>query len=208
MPTPWDIERQRSFRASPPQKLHCYTSNHMLFQLEPSHKILQPDAAAWIMDLIHILTDDLENGRKGGLRFGAEGSSGLFADFDSGIATLRHITKNEDDSNQEPRSENPPTPNNAYHPISALAHGEERSTSDWETVMRIQKLEIYDLGGHVTPPFEEELAQKPRLRTPSPAPYKIPVPKVEKLTEPKVGEEELSRRIQGFGPSGSSEKVL
>ena len=201
MPTPWDLKRRRSFRASPPQKLHSYAPDHMLFQLEPRHRILEPDAAAWIMDLIHILSNNSESGKKCGLIFGAEGSSGLFADLDNGIATLKNITTDKDDTNQEPSSEKPPPPNNAYHSISALSHA-DKPAKDWETVMRIQKLKIYDLGGHETPPFEEQLARKPRLRTPSPAPCRRPVAEVERASEPKVGEEELRRRIQGYGASG------
>ena len=206
MPTPWDIERRRSFRASPPQKRNRYTPDHMLFQLEPSHEILKPDAAAWIMDLIHIIDGDIETGRKGGLKFGTEGGSGLVVDLDSGIAKLRNVTTSKDDADQALQNEKPPTPNNAYHSISALANG-GKPARDWETIMRIQKLEIYDLGGHATPAFEEQLAEKPRLRTPSPRSQRTQVSKggaaaAEKRSEPRVGKEELKKRIEGFGPSG------
>ena len=207
MPTPWDLEHRRSFRASPPQKLHRYTPDHMLFQLEPRHEILKPDAGAWITDLIHILTDDFKSVRKGSLRLGAEDGSGLFADFDSGIAGLKSVITSKEDITQEPQSEKHPPPSNAYHSINPLTP-DDKPACDRETVMRIQKLEIYDLGGHATPPFEEQLAQKPRLRTPSPAPYIAPVTKAERPSEPSVGEEELRKRIQGFGPSGSSEKGI
>lgn len=127
-------------------------------------------------------------------------------DFDNGIAKLRNVTTSKHDADQEGQSEKPPTPNNAYHSISALANG-GKPASDWETIMRIQKLEIYDLGGHATPPFEEQLAEKPRLRTPSPKTQRIQVSKggatpAEKLSGPRVGEEELRKRIEGFGPSG------
>lgn len=203
MPTPWDLERRRSFRASPPQKRNRYTPDHMLFQLEPCHEILKPDAAAWIMDLIHIIDDDIESGKRGGLRFGIEGESGLLVDFDTGIAKLRNVTASKHDADQEKQTEKPPTPNSAYHCISALANG-GKPASAWETVMRIQKLEIYDLGGHATPPFEEQLAEKPRLRTPSPKLRQMQVSKgdaapAEKPSEPRVGEEELKKRIEGFG---------
>ena len=38
------------------------------------------------------------------------------------------------------------------------------------------------------------------------APYTIPVSNIDKPSLPSIGEEELRKRIQGFGPSGSSEK--
>ena len=203
MPTPWDIERQRSFRASPPQKLHRYTPDHMLFQLEPCHEILKPEADAWIMDLIHVTNGDIGSRRAGGLRFGTEGGIGLFVDFDSGIAKLKNVITSTCGADHEQQGEKPPFTNNVYHSISASMDGGEL-TSDWETVMRIQKLEIYDLGGHATPPFEEQLAEKPQLRTPSPKPYRTQVFKggaapAERPSEPQVGEEALKKRIQGFG---------
>ena len=206
MPTPWDIERQRSFRASPPQKLHRYTPDHMLFQLEPCLEILRPEADAWIIDLIHMTDSDAETGRKGGLKFGAEGGSGLFVDFDSGIATLRNVTTNKNEADQDKQSEKHSRPSSTYHSISSFANG-GNPAEDWETSLRIQKLEIYDLGGHVTAPFEEQLAEKPRLRTASPEPYRMQVIKqgaapVSHVSEPQVGEEELRKRIKGFGSSG------
>ena len=206
MPTPWDIERCRSFRASPPQKRNRYTPDHMLFQLEPSHVILKPDPAAWIMDLIHMLDGDIETGRRAGIRFGTEGGSGLVVDLDSGIAKLRNVTTSKHDADQALQSEKPSTPRNAYRSISALANG-CKPASAWEIIMRIQRLEIYDLGGHATPPFEEQLAEKPRLRTPSPTLQRTQVSKggaaaAEKRSEPRVGKEELKKRIEGFGPSG------
>ena len=213
MPTPWDIERQRSFRASPPQKRHRYTPDHMLFQLEPRHEILRPEPNAWIMDLIHITNSDAESSTKGSLRFGAEGASGLSVDFDSGIATLSNITpsKDEDTTNQEgnQRQKRPSTPTGStYHTVSAATPNDGNpANEDWETSLRIEKLELYDLGGHATAPFEEQLAQKPQLRAPSPEPYWKQVIKggtapVPKTSEPRVGEEELKRRIKGFGSSG------
>lgn len=214
MPTPWDIERQRSFRASPPQKQHRYTPDHMLFQLEPRHEILRPEANSWIMDLIHITISDPESGTKGSLRFGPEGASGLNVDFDSGIATLRNITpsKDEDTTHQEgnqKREKGPSTPTGStYHTISpSTTPSDNPAKEDWATSLRIQKLTLYDLGGHATAPFEEQLAQKPQLRAPSPEPYRKQVIKggtapVPKTTEPHVGEEELKRRIKGFGSSG------
>ena len=205
MPTPWDIEQKRAFRASPPQKLHRYTPDHVLFQLEPCHEILRPESDAWIMDLIHIIDDDKESGRKGGLRFGAEGGNGLCVDFDSGIATLRNNATSKDGAIQDEASEKASPPSSAYRSIDSSAN-EGKAANIWETSMRIQKLDLYDLGGHATVPFEEQLAEKPRLRTASPEPYRQQVfvkgvTPVEKPSLPQVGEEELKRRIQGFGPS-------
>ena len=201
MPTPWDVERQRSFRASPPQKLHRYTPDHMLFQLEPCQKILRPEADAWIMDLIHIINGDTRGGRKGRLRFGVEGGSGLFVDFDSGIATMRSFNTIESEAN---RDKQPSSHNSVYHSTSPSANG-DKPANNWETSLRIQKLDLYDLGGHATPPFEEQLLEKPRLRTASPAPHRKQVSEgdaapTEKPREPQVGEDELRKRIQGFGP--------
>lgn len=201
MPTPWDIERRRSFRASPPQKLHRYTPDHTLFQLEPRLEILRPNADAWIMDLIHVINGDAESGRKGGLRFGAEDGRGLSVDFDSGTATLRNVTTIAQDATHLKQSERNPSPrDSAYHSISPSANGEKHAGSR-ETSMRIRRLEIFDLGGHATAPFEEELAEKPQLRSASPPPYRKQVIRVADVQpKPQIGEEELRKRIQGFGP--------
>ena len=156
MPTPWDLEREHSFRASPPQKVHTYTPEHMLFQLEPCHKILRPEKDAWIMDLIHIINRDPENGGKGALQFGPESGNGLFVDFDNATATLRSLPS--------PNSEkDPSTHSNTYHSLPPPTS----ASNDWETHLQIQKLEIYDLGDEITPPFEEQLVPKPRLCTDS-----------------------------------------
>ena len=214
MPTPWDIDLERSFRASPPQKLHRYTPDHVLFQLEPCHRILRPKADAWIMDLIHLTDSDPESGTKGGLRFGAEGESGLCVDFNSGIATLRNVTMSKEDdanNNQEKPTEKKTSTapkNSAYHSVdSSTANACEAAAKNWETNLRIQKFKLYNLGGHATTPFEEQLAEKPRLRTASPVPYRTQAcikgasaPATEKPSVPQVGEEELKKRIQGFGP--------
>lgn len=154
------------------------------------------------MDLIHIISGGTENGKEGGLRFGAEGGSGLFVDFDSGIATLRNVTTITEDATQNTQSEKEPsTPSSAYYSICPSADG-DKPANNWETSMRVQKFEIYDLGGHATAPFEEELAEKPQLRAASPLPYRKQVIKVaEKPPMPQIGGEELRKRIQGFGPS-------
>lgn len=213
MPTPWDLDRERSFRASPAQKLHRYTPDHVLFQLEPRHRLLRPEADAWIMDLIHLTDSDPESGTKGVLRFGAEGESGLYVDFNSGIATLRSVTTSKGDdasNNREKPSEKKTStsPNNsAYHSVdSSAANAGETTAKNWETTLRIQKLELYDLGGHATTPFEEQSAEKPRLRAASPIPYRTQAYKkgasapALATSVPQVGEEELKKRIQGFGP--------
>ena len=166
------------------------------------------------MDLIHITLSDPESGTKGSLRFGPEGASGLTVDFDSGIATLRNITlsKDEDTTHQEGnqnREKRPSTPTGStYRTISSsTTPGDNPAKEDWATSLRIQKLTLYDLGGHATAPFEEQLAPKPQLRAPSPEPYRKQVIKggtapVPKISEPHVGGEELKRRVKGFGSSG------
>ena len=192
MPTPWDTERQRSFRASPPQKLHRYTPDHMLFQLEPRQEILRPEPDAWIMDLIHITANDAKTNTKGSLTFGAKDTTGLHVDFTNRTATLKNTTTT--------------TPSTPTHPQQPATYHPTSPASDLETSLRIQHLEIYNLGGHATTPFEEQLAEKPRLRTVSPKPSGIqvirggeaPAPPV---SEPRVSEEELRRRIRGFGHS-------
>ena len=157
------------------------------------------------MDLIHIIDGDTERGRKGGLRFGPEDGSGLYVDFDSGIATFRNVTTSKDGVVQDKQGGKLSNPNNAYHSINSSANGGKAANS-WGTSMQIQKLEIYDLGGHATAPFEEQLAGKPQLHTASPEPYQpqafnARAAPVEKPSVPQVGEEELKNRIQGFGPS-------
>ena len=145
MPTPWDLKRQRSFRASPPPESHTYTPEHMLFQLEPCHKILRPQKDAWIMHLIHIINSEPENGKKGALQFGAENGSGLFADFDNGTPTLRSIHTPQTEEDPSAQSANPSTHSNTYHSISP----QTEASNDWETRLQIQKLEIYDLGYNI-----------------------------------------------------------
>ena len=198
MPTPWDLNRQCAFRASPPQKLHRYTPEHTLFQLEPVLEILRPEAAdAWIMDLIHVAAGHLDTGSKGSLSFGTEEKSGLSVDFDSGIATLRYVPST---SRASSHSDLSTRDSGAYSTITP-------SDNSWSSSLRIQTIDLYDLGGHATPPFEESLSPKPRLRTPSPEPHRIQVFKggkapAEREAETRVDEEELRRRIEGFGVSG------
>ena len=212
MPTPWDIDRERSFRASPPQKLHRYTPDHMLFQLEPSLEILRPESDAWIMDLIHLTNPDPKTGKKGGLRFGSEGESGLSVDFDTGIATLRNTPTSKPSASHtnipsEKEKASPPI-TSAYHTLNSPATANKNTTDTWTTRVRIQTLNLYDLGGHATAPFEEQLAQKPQLRTASPdmpertQAFDQAAAPIEKASEPQVGEEVLKKRIQGFGPGG------
>lgn len=157
------------------------------------------------MNLIHIIDDDKENARKGGLRFGAEGGSGLLVEFDTGTATLRNFNAPENEANQDEQSEKSSNPNSFYHSIGPSPN-EGKLANDWETSMRIQNFEVYDLGGHATVPFEEQLTEKPRLRTATPDPHRKQVLKKDaapsaKPSVPKVDGEELRKRIQGFGPS-------
>ena len=164
----------------------------MLFQLEPCQKSLRPEKDAWIMDLIHIINSDPERGKKGGLQFGAESGSGLFVDFETGTAALKSLRESE--------NANPSTPSNTYDSLSPPTH-------DWETRLQIQKLEIYDLGGDATPPFEEQLVPKPQLRTASPEPWGRQVitksaASAARASEAEVGGVELKKRIMGFGGKG------
>ena len=171
-----------------------------------------PDTDAWIIDPINITDSDAETGRKGGVRFGAEGGSGLSVDFDTGIATLRsvHIKEGNKHGNTEKRVEQSRSQNSgfAYTDISASEEGAGGLAKEWETTMRIQRFEIYDLGGSVAEPFNEKAARAPqrwRLRS------KKLEPQINKgledavLTpppEPQVGKDELRRRIEGFGSVG------
>lgn len=160
------------------------------------------------MDLIHIIDGDKENGMKGGLRFGQEGGSGLSVAFNTGTATLKNFSTPENEANHSQQSDDSSPPHSSsYHSINPDAIEDKPANNNWETSMRIQKFEIYDLGGHATVPFEEQLAEKPRLRTASPEPLRTQVllqkgtASTEKPSEPAVGGEELRKRIQGFGPS-------
>lgn len=155
------------------------------------------------MDLIQVIDADTANGTKGGLRFGAEEGTGLAVDFDTGIATLRNPPRPEKDAHQDQPSQEPPPSNSAYHCISPpTTNGVDAAAArTWESRLRIRKLELYDLGGHATAPFEESLPQKPRLRDPSPPGPDGPQPAAtEQPWKPWVGEDELKKRIEGFGP--------
>ena len=208
IPTPWDLQHERKYKANPAQGIHTHTPDHRLFQLEPRLEILLPDTDAWIMDLISITDSDAETEMKGGVRFGAEGGSGLYLDFDTGIATLRsiHITKQNKRENTEKQSEqsHSQTSGFEYTDINALKEGAGGPANEWETEMRIQKFEIYDLGGSAAKRFNETAAgapQIPRLR------WKEFKPQINKdlegavLTppEPQIGRDELKKRIEGFG---------
>ena len=164
------------------------------------------------MDLIHFnINDDdnAKNGKKGGLRFGAEGGSGLYVDFDSGIATLSNITtitsKNDTDTDQTTPSEKISNPINTYH---SSANADTTTTTNWTTSIRIANLSLYDLGGHATAPFEDQLVPQPQLRSASPpvsyraVGFNQGAGPIEKPSAPQVGEEELKKRIEGFGSGG------
>ena len=214
MPTPWDLSRERAFRASPPQKLHSYTPEHTLFQLEPVLEVLRSDAAdAWVMDLIHVATRNLDTGSKGSMRFGIEGASGLSVDFDTGIATLRNVPSNRaSSSSSDTNSSNLSSTRNssAYHTVTPPTQN-PADRKAWCSSLRVHTLELYDLGGHATPPFEETLVPRPRLRRPSPEEIRIRVvvrggtekeKEKEGEAERRVEGGELRRRIEGFGGEG------
>ena len=158
------------------------------------------------MDLIHIIGDDQETGRKGGLRFGAEGGSGLVVDFDTGTATMRNSPAPGNEATQAQQSDGSSAPSSPYHSIGPSPN-EGDLAKVWKTSARIRNFEIYDLGGHATAPFEEQQAAKPRLRDASPDPYRAEVfgEEAAPAATPSmraVRGEELRKRIQGFGPSG------
>lgn len=182
MPTPWDLERQRAFRASPPRNLDgAHTPDHMFFQLEPCQRVLWPEAGAWIMDLIEITNSDPERGTKGSIRFGAEGASGLSVDLDNGTATFRSIASSTRDSTDR---ESVVKPISSYHTIDSS----EAPAADWSSSLRVRNLSLYDMGGDAILPFEK---QAPPPKTSYPAPPSVS----------EVGDEELRKRIQGFGSS-------
>lgn len=208
VPTPWDLQRQRRYKANPAQNPHNYTSDHVLFQLEPRLELLLPDADAWIMDLISITDSGTETGNKGGLRFGADGGSGLSVDFDTGIATLRSVSvtkgNESEDSEKQGEKSRGKTKGSPYTDISAMGEGAGGPADGWETRMRVHKLEIYDLGGSVAKPFDEKVptvVRSPRLRSQQ---VTVQINKGSEgavLTppEPQVGRDELRKRIEGFG---------
>ncbi len=183
----------------------------MLFQLEPRLEILIPDGDAWIMDLIHITDSNAETGKKGGLIFATEGQSGLSVDFETGIAILRSVpaTKRNDSKDFEKQSEqsHSQTQGRGYTDIASADAEARGQANEWETRMRVQKFEIYGLGGPVATPFDEKPAavpRRPRLRSKE---VNVPINKGSEGTvlmppEPEVGRDELKRRIEGFGFGG------
>lgn len=183
----------------------------MLFQLEPRLEILIPDDDAWIMDLINITDSNAETGKKGGLVFGTEGQSGLSVDFDTEIAMLRSVpaTKRNDSKDIEKQSEqsHSQTQECGYKDIISADAEAGGQANEWETRMRVQKFEIYDLKGSVATPFDEKAAavpRRPRLRSKE---VNLLINKGSEgavLTppEPEVGRDELKKRIEGFGSGG------
>ena len=165
---------------------------------------MRPEAAdAWIMDLIHIAAGDLDTGSKGKLSFGTAGKSGLSVDFDTGIATLRHVPSTSRTSYSDP-SDLSTRDSHSYRPLTPSTTALDKP---WSSSFRIHSLNLYELGGDVTPPFEEQLDPKPRLRTPEPELHRIQVVRggeapAEKEEENRVDGEELRRRIDGFGGLG------
>ena len=208
IPTSRELQYQRKYKANPARGIHTHTPDHILFQLEPRLEILIPDTDAWIVDLIDITDSDAETERKGGVRFGAEGGSGLYVNFDTGIATLRsiHITEQNKRENTEKQGEqgHNQTSGFVYTDISALKKGAGGPANEWETRMRIQKFEIYGLRGSVAKPINVKAAGAPQISRLS---SKEPKPQINKglggavLTppEPQIGRDQLKKRIEGFG---------
>ena len=116
------------------------------------------------MDLIHVAAGDLDTGSKGSVSFGTEGAGGLNVDFDNGIATLRHVPSTSPASSPSSLSSDDPcnrstrdssSPNCAYRTLTP-------DDESWSSSLRIDTLDLYDLGGHATPAFEEQLVLKPQ----------------------------------------------
>jgi hypothetical protein len=91
---------------------------------------------------------------------------------------------------------------------------EQAEVEGWETRMRIQAMELYELPG-AAPPLEGELGQKEqdKLRLQEmhrKAEAKRKEREREDKEAPKVGGEELKRMIMGIGPrpEGTSEKEM
>ena len=207
IPTPWDLQRRREYKANPAQRVHTYAPDHVLFQLEPKLEILLPDTNAWVMDLISVIDSDAETGRKGGVRFGADGGSGLSVDFDTGIATLGSIPLSKENESEDTEKQDEQSHKSAYTDISAVEEEAEGLADEWETSMRVQRFEIYDLGGSVARPFDENAAAVPRrsrLRSNEAKPHTKRPSEGVLLTppEPEVGRDELRKRIEGFGSGG------
>lgn len=192
------------------QPLHSYRCAHMLFQLEPRLEILKPSSAgAWIMDLISIIDgSEAVVVRKGELRFGVEEGSGMALNFDTGVARLRSPggTAEADDDVQGGEKKGVQTEisdqRSLYQDLSPQAA--------WETRMRIEKFEIFDLDGPASEPTTaeiEEEADRKRKEAAERAAFRRQFNSggavaVKKVAEPEVGEAELKKLIEGFGSGG------
>lgn len=215
IPTSWDLARKREYRATPSQPVHNYSSAHILFQLEPGLEILKPASPyAWVMDLITVIHDNEElepsgDGGKGGLRFGAEGANGLSIDFNTGIASIKSIctttAKGKDVLGEKDSLHEKHEDGHLYQEISPQHPA-------WATNMRIERFEVFDLGGPVSEPTtveREEAADRKRQQAAELAAMqlKFDIRKdlglFQESTPPLVGETELKRRIEGFGSGGA-----
>ena len=190
----------------------AYVAPHTLFRLVPCLEILYPDHDAWITDLVSTIGTDKYQERKGGLNFGEPSSTGLSIDFDTKTATMRSrptemhnpfISETEIEKQCE-------SPSNRYYDI-----GREHniSTGAWETSMRIQKFEMFAVGGKWSKPLDSVEYTNHKYELPSrfqkeDSRDKWLGGKVERravagttarMQEPKVSDEVLKKRIQGFG---------
>lgn len=188
----------------------------MLFQLEPRLEILKPMSPyAWIMDLITIIDGDADpktgaGGGKAGLRFGAEGGSGLSVDSGTGNASLRSIGATAGDHDGVQKEKEILQGEKDFR--GALYQDISPQQPAWETKLQIEKLEIFDLGGPECEPTtvaKEEEADRKREKDAEMAARRVQFMKaqgsdlIQKPSPPLVGETELKRRIEGFGSGGA-----
>ena len=210
IPTPWDLQSERKYRAVPTRIWDTYSAPHTLFQLQPMLEILRPNHDAWIMDLITVTPTDESEGRKGGIDFGRKKGTGISIDFDTGIACMRsnpaaaedHSIAEEGDPEKISCSEA-----GSYDDIGRTHY---ISTSAWETIMCIEKLEIFDLGGEPSKSFDEiehtgaqaGLPWRPYPVDPVALKSDMEVQQraaAARKEQPKVEERVLKARIEGFG---------
>ena len=152
MPTLWDIDGEREYRARP---------GHVLFQLEPRLESFQMIGSnMWVMGLRKREPSDEEYSV---WHFGFKNGKGMVLDFGNRVARLDGVANTTTVEVEKKRS----------FSDSEAAYGDINSYADWQTEMRIEKLEIYGLPGRISRPVHETL-------------------------DPAV----QSRRIQDFEPGG------
>ena len=217
MPRPWDLKGERNHRAMPNRMWSAYSAPHTLFQLLPCLEILYPEYDAQIKDLISIVNTGEKQDGKGELNLGEPGSTGLSVDFDTGTATMRSKPTAIDDpflSETEVEEKQCDSPNNTYYDI-----GREHniSTGAWETTMRIQKFEIFEVGGQWSKDLDS--IESTNLQSQFPSRFHKEDPRRKRLAEeverraaaawtarmqePKVSNDVLKERIKGFGPESA-----